>query len=85
MSKVNNDTLSNKYHGKFLMNVLVGDLLHVEVLMPAISGVDSVSTVTSLSGLGGTCTMTMTMTMIETHLRPLSARSSLLALVGLCS
>ena len=34
------------------MNVLVGDLLHVEVLMPAISGVDSVSTVTSLSGLG---------------------------------
>ena len=87
MSKVNNDTLSNKYHGKFLMNVLVGDLLHVEVLMPAISGVDSVSTVTSLSGLGGhvKMTMTMTMTMIETHLRPLSARSSLLALVGLCS
>ena len=34
------------------MNVLVGDLLHVEVLMPAISGVDSVSTVTSLPGLG---------------------------------
>ena len=38
------------------MNVLVGDLLHVEVLMPAISGVDSVSTVTSLPGLGGDIT-----------------------------
>ena len=74
------------------MNVLVGDLLHVEVLMPAISGVDSVSTVTSLPGLGrDIMTLTMTVTMIslyleyniETHLRPLSARSSLLALVGL--
>ena len=50
------------------MNVLVGDLLHVEVLMPAISGVDSVSTVTSLPGLGRdimTLTMTVTVTMIS--------------------
>ena len=38
--------------GKFLMNVLVGDLLHVADLTPDISGVDSVSTVTSMSGLG---------------------------------
>ena len=34
------------------MKVLVGDLLHVADLMPEISGVDSVSTVTSMSGLG---------------------------------
>ena len=34
------------------MNVLVGDLLHVADLTPDISGVDSVSTVTSMSGLG---------------------------------
>ena len=33
------------------MNVLVGDLLHVADLTPDISGVDSVSTVTSMSGL----------------------------------
>ena len=53
MYKIGTRTLIvDKYHGKFLMNVLVGDLLHVEVLMPAISGVDSVSTVTSLPGLG---------------------------------
>ena len=33
------------------MNDLVGDLLHVADLMPDISGVDSVSTVTSIPGL----------------------------------
>ena len=52
MYKKNYTLIVDKYHGKFLMNVLVGDLLHVEVLMPAISGVESVSTVTSLPGLG---------------------------------
>ena len=33
------------------MNDLVGDLLHVADLIPDISGVDSVSTVTSMPGL----------------------------------
>ena len=38
---------SYNHQGKFLIKVLVGDLLQVEDLSPAISGVDKVSTVTS--------------------------------------
>ena len=53
----------NTSYGKFLTNVLVGDLLQVEVLRPEISGVERVSTemsgvctTSSLLGLGGLCT-----------------------------